>query len=43
MFFRLAAAPEPFTDTVGFIMCELTVAPTVMTEGAVPGDSMVLK
>ena len=33
---------DPFTDTVAPKMCELTVAPTVMAEGAVPGEVMLL-
>ena len=42
MFARLEGTPAPRTFTLGPMACELVVAPTVITEGAVAGEEMVL-
>ena len=43
MFARFAGTPVPSTFTLGPMACELMVAPTAITEGAVAGEEMLLK
>ncbi len=43
MFLTLEGAPAAVTLTLGCMMCELVVAPTEITSGALEGELMVLK